>query len=184
MRLTLQCHPDTPTAVVSSVAAKLEISTAGKMVLDYKVCGELENVKFLEQSTPKRMDCLWQHSCFEAFISRENSDSYFEFNFSPSTEWAAYKFGSYRKGMAELDMPSDPVISMTSDRERFSLNVQLNLTEIRVVEPGDKIMVGLSTIIEEQNGYKSLWALQHPSGNPDFHNRECFAQELKVADWL
>ncbi len=184
MRLTLQCHPDTPTAVVSSVDAGLVFSTTGQMMLDYQVRGKLELVKFLEQSAPKRTDGLWQHSCFEAFIGRDDSESYFEFNFSPSTEWAAYKFESYRKGMADIDMLSDPAISMTCDREYFSLNVQLNLSETWVCDPGDKPVLGLSAIIEEQNGHKSLWALQHPSGNPDFHDNECFAHELKVTDWL
>src|SRR5256885_16422013 len=41
---------------------------------------------------------LWQHTCFEIFISRAGMDAYYEFNFSPSGEWAAYAFHRYRDG--------------------------------------------------------------------------------------
>ncbi|MEO7634103.1 MAG: hypothetical protein ABIS38_00470 [Sphingomicrobium sp.] len=38
--------------------------------------------------------------------------------------------------------------------------------------------IGLSAVIEEQDGAKSYWALAHGPGPPDFHNRACFAHCL------
>jgi len=45
---------------------------------------------------------------------------------------------------------------------------------------GDSAM-GLSSVIEEQGGAKSYWALAHPEGNPDFHAPACFAATLPAA---
>ena len=41
-----------------------------------------------------------------------------------------------------------------------------------------KIAVGISAVMEEQDGTNSYWALRHPPGKPDFHHREAFALEL------
>jgi hypothetical protein len=38
--------------------------------------------------------------------------------------------------------------------------------------------VGISAVIEEQDGTKSYWALAHPPGAPDFHHPTCFAATL------
>ena len=38
--------------------------------------------------------------------------------------------------------------------------------------------LGLSAVIEEQDGTKSYWALAHPDGPPDFHDPACFAASL------
>ena len=38
--------------------------------------------------------------------------------------------------------------------------------------------LGISAVIEEQDGRLSYWALAHPPGKPDFHHRDCFALRL------
>ena len=39
--------------------------------------------------------------------------------------------------------------------------------------------LGLSAVLEEQDGTKSYWALGHPNGDkPDFHDPACFAAHL------
>ena len=38
------------------------------------------------------------------FIRPEDGEGYYEFNFSPSGEWAAYRFSGYREGMADLPL--------------------------------------------------------------------------------
>ena len=35
--------------------------------------------------------------------------------------------------------------------------------------------IGLSAIIEEEDGTISYWALAHPPGRPDFHHPDCLA---------
>ena len=35
--------------------------------------------------------------------------------------------------------------------------------------------LGLSAILEEEDGTISYWALAHPPGRPDFHHPDCLA---------
>jgi hypothetical protein len=71
-----------------------------------------------------RTDELWKQTCFEAFVGSPAEESYFEFNFSPSTQWAAYGFDSYRAGMRDVDIEA-PTIHF--DREHGEMHVQLSL---------------------------------------------------------
>ena len=56
---------------------------------------------------PARTDELWRSTCFELFLRFDDDERYVEFNFSPSTRWAAYAFDGYREGMAELPLAAD-----------------------------------------------------------------------------
>lgn len=38
--------------------------------------------------------------------------------------------------------------------------------------------LGLSAVVEENDGTKSYWALAHPGRRPDFHHAESFVLEL------
>ena len=44
-------------------------------------------------------------------------------------------------------------------------------SELRDSIPWD---IGLTAVIEEEDGTKSYWALAHGAGPPDFHNPACF----------
>ena len=113
---------------------------------------------------------FWEETCFEAFLA--NPPGYLEFNFSPSTEWAAYRFDSHRSGMRDAAiMP--PKLETLIGVDRFELRVELAMP---VLGP-----VGLSAIIVEKDGGRSWWALAHPPGDPDFHHDACFALELPAA---
>jgi hypothetical protein len=120
---------------------------------------------------PVRRDNLWQRTCFEAFLQSEQG--YLEFNFSPSTEWAAYRFSGYREGMAELDL-EPPQVRVSRDEHALELTADL------VLPPSlAPVRLGLSAVIEEVSGVKSYWALRHPPGDrPDFHHPDCFAIDL------
>jgi hypothetical protein len=108
----------------------------------------------------------------EAFVATDGG--YLEFNFSPSTEWAAYRFSGYREGMAELDIPA-PKITVSQTDHALQLTA-----DIALPEPATRL--GLSAVIEEKDGTKSYWALHHPPGDrPDFHHPDCFALDLSSA---
>ena len=62
-----------------------------------------------------RADGLWQTTCFELFVRHPDQRGYFEFNFSPSTQWAAYRFSGYREGMAEWPMQRPDIHCTSSD---------------------------------------------------------------------
>jgi hypothetical protein len=109
---------------------------------------------------------------------RDAGEAYREFNFSPSSQWAAYTFQSYRAGKESLQLDEPPTGWISTESgglflQRASIAIAL--------EPDARI--GLSAVIEETDGTKSYWALAHPPGDkPDFHDPACFALELPAAE--
>jgi predicted GIY-YIG superfamily endonuclease len=170
--LSLTCHPDTPSSNIRAVTVDIHSTDGDEMLLTFKVDGA-EFLKSQPWLTPERCDNLWATTCFEIFIQPAGSEAYFEFNFSPSTQWAAYQFDSYREGMSALALAVSPHIERGSD-ESTVIEVDLDLSDI----PNTALNIALSAVIEEKDGTKSYWALKHPPGKPDFHHPDCFALTL------
>ncbi|WP_417621609.1 DOMON-like domain-containing protein [Parasphingorhabdus sp.] len=181
MALRLSCHPEHPTDAVSAINATVEWLTFGKFTVRYNLLGAVDQLVMPEPVTPKRTDNLWQKSCFEAFISREDAPEYLELNLSPSTEWAVYAFENYREGMSSPESINTPRIESSSSAENFELIAKLDLGDRPELEAGC-LEMALTAVIVEKNGRKSFWALNHPPGNPDFHNRDCFIHKIKAAE--
>ena len=126
-----------------------------------------------------RTDELWRHTCFEAFIGA--GVAYYEFNFAPSTRWAAYQFSGYRTGMRIATEIGTPEIAVQSSLERYTLQASLELDQL-LFPRGAMLRLGISAVIEESSGRRSYWALAHPPGKPDFHHSDCFTMKLPEAD--
>ena len=121
---------------------------------------------------PGRAEKLWETTCFEAFLRIAGQKGYREWNFAPSSEWAAYDFKSERKGKADADV-SAPYIRVEDNMTWWALGATI------AVDAEAKWQVGLSAVLEEKDGNKSYWALAHPDGDkPDFHDPACFAARL------
>ena len=119
-----------------------------------------------------RADELWRTTCFEAFLQPDGEDSYREWNFAPSGQWAAYDFSGYREGMAAADV-AEPYLRVEDNFTWWALGATI------AVEAGRTWRLGLSASLEEQDGTKSYWALAHTAGDkPDFHAADCFAAKL------
>jgi hypothetical protein len=121
---------------------------------------------------------LWRHTCFEAFVRASSGGEYYEFNFAPSTQWAAYRFSSYRSGMVVADEIRAPRIEVQSAPDCYTLQVSLALDRLLGFPREASWRLGLSALIEDTSGLKSYWALAHPPGKPDFHHEACFAHEF------
>ncbi len=176
MRFNLRPHPQSPASSVSSIAAEYAPS-GDELLLTYVVTGS-DELSVPPPLTAARADNLWQTTCFELFLRPEGEESYVEFNFSPSSRWAAYRFGSHRAGRSDLPVASPPVIRVEGSGTTFAMDVRLALAGL----PTGNLRMGLSAIIEEAGGRKSYWALAHPDGEPDFHHEDCFARELAAAE--
>ena len=132
----------------------------------YRIEGDLARVRIPPPAPPRRADGLWRHTCCELFISRKGSEAYEEFNFSPSGEWAAYAFESYRKSLGNVEL--EPRIQF----RKGELEAQVDIKE-------QPLEIAVSTVIEDVDGKISYWALRHVPGKPDFHHREAFALEIE-----
>jgi len=158
----------------------LERPVPAGLLLRYVVSGRLADVRVPTIASPTRADELWKHTCFEAFICGSGV-TYYEFNFAPSTQWAAYEFSGYRTGMKVVEELNAVTIAMESNADRLELRVSLSLRRLAKL-PADAVWrLGVSAVIEETNGRKSYWALAHPSGKPDFHHSDCFVLALPSA---
>jgi len=170
--LSLRPHPDSPSPV-TRVEVELARTAPDALRLAYAIFGDLDAVRYPTAAPPLRTDELWKHSCFEVFLSAEKG--YYEFNFSPSSQWAAYRFDGHRRGMRDA-AAADPAIAWSPGQEVARLTATLRL-------PADLTgRIGLSAIIEDKDGNRSFWALAHPPGAPDFHHAACFAAQLPPAD--
>src|SRR5690242_11159801 len=165
-------HPATPGAAALSILVQVARDPA-TLSVRYVLAGDLERLSIPPRAAPTRRDGLWRHTCFELFLGAPGEPAYQEFNFSPSGEWAAYRFARYREGGTALDCPP-PRIGSRMER---SLEVQ---GEVACVL-GGTLRLGLSAVVEDEAGALSYWALRHPLAKPDFHHGDAFALELDEA---
>jgi hypothetical protein len=173
MRQTLRLHPDSLCAAATRIEADVARPHPRSLILSYIVSGRISDLRMPPVVAAARADELWRHTCFEAFVRPSTGPAYCEFNFSPSTQWAAYRFSSYRSGMRVAAEIAAPRIEVRSDEATFTLQAALELDGL-----SSPLHLGLSAVLEETNGHKSYWALAHPPGKPDFHHADCFALEL------
>ena len=178
MRCALTCHPNTPCDAVDRIDVTMLRPNRTGLQIVYAVEGAVEEIRLPERQAPKRTDNLWAHTCFEAFVRPDSDGSYVEFNFAPSTQWAAYRFSGYRDGMAEMEGLTPPRVTTIADARHFDLVVTIDRLPVDCLS----WKVGLCAVIEETTGRLSYWASSHPPGKPDFHHGDCFAHELAVTE--
>jgi len=166
----LERHPASPCAALRGIEASVTRNRDTSLQVEYRLEGDLDLVRIPQPRAPRVADKLWQHTCCELFIAEAAGAGYHEFNFSPSGEWAAYRFTRYREGMPFIG--PDPKIRVERTSRRFALRAQIELHQ------KGGLRIGLSAVIEEASGTLSYWALRHAPGKPDFHHQDAFALEL------
>ena len=179
MRYALKPHPDSQSRAVSGVTVELAPQGGGRFALIYIATGNMNELRIPQVTAPGRADDLWRHTCFEAFVAA--APGYYEFNFSPSLHWAAYRFDGYRAGMRPAMEAAPPRIEAQRTGESYSLRAVLDLSGLEGL-PRDGLRFGLSALIEDKAGGKSYWALAHPPGAPDFHHADCFAEGMLAGE--
>lgn len=165
----LRRHPaGADDGAVQRIAAEIAwLPATGQLTLRYRLEGDPGRLSVPAPASPRRTDGLWRHTCFEAFVQAAAGPGYLEFNFSPSGEWAAYRFDGRRLGMRELELRAGPVIRCRLDPGMLELESTLTLDAV----PGDAALrLGLAAVIESTDGSTSWWALRHPPGRADFHD--------------
>ena len=181
MRHSLTLHPDSRCVAASAIDVEAARPRPGTLALRYVVSGGIANIRLPPVAEPAHTEGLWRHTCFEAFLRARAGPAYYEFNLSPSTQWAAYQFGGYRSGMAPIGGQAAPGIATQSGEGRFELRATLELDSFPDLPRDPVWCLGLSAVIEEVGGGISYWALAHPPGKADFHHSDCFTYELPAA---
>jgi hypothetical protein len=107
------------------------------------------------------------------------TEVYDEFNFSPSGEWAAYRFDAYRRGMTPLAMDA-PRIDVRRHGEHLEIDVEwLSPPDLR--KPQTNRVASITAVLEDRDAGLSYWALRHAAQKPDFHHRDSFVLQLPAA---
>lgn len=172
---SLLSHPAAPGTLPCKIEVATEMHADGGLSLRYRVTCPPAKLRLPEAQPPGPADGLWQHTCCEAFVA-EDGESYREFNFSPSGQWAAYRFTGYRERDAAFVVDAAPQISLTPLADGFVLQAMLPAA---LLPAGQALQLGLTAVIEADDGSKHYWALAHCAAQPDFHVRQSFALTLK-----
>jgi hypothetical protein len=180
--VSLVRHPSTPAPAVRRIDVEIASTSEGGLRLRYFLGGDVDNLRIPPRATPRRTDGLWQHTCFEAFIGGQGSRAYCEFNFSPSTEWAAFGFSGYRAGMVPLDYTTVPSVATSVTGDRLALEAIIPLEALLALPGEETLLLGIAAVIEDQDGHLSYWALAHRAEKPDFHSAAGFVLEIERAD--
>lgn len=177
----LVAHPDMPREPVSGIAVEVRMPAAARLVCNYSLHGDIGRVLLSGSPQRNRADGLWRHTCFEAFIAAPGVTGYYEFNFSPTLAWAAYRFTDYRNGMAPASLSQAPGLQVRKSSEQFDLTATVHLGGLTLLSGARALRLALAAVIEDYRGRLSYWALEHPPGRPDFHHPDSFTMELRRA---
>ena len=174
--LALACHPQTPSRAIRGIDVVVGGTLGGILTLTFALEGNLSGLRIPEPRPSRRVDGLWRHTCFEAFVMAGEGPGYREFNFSPSGEWVVYAFRGYRDGgELEVKLGPGPGIAVRRTGDRLELDAEIRPD---CLPPGRSLRLGLSAVVEDADGVLYYWALQHPPGKPDFHHTDAFALPL------
>ena len=176
----LTYHPGTYSRAVHGIDVHVCWTADEPLALSYVLKGDFTRLRSPPPRPARRADCLWQHTCFEAFVAMKGKPEYYEFNFAPSGEWAAYAFHGYRDGAPLAKEELTPGITVRSAAHSLELDAMIRLDRLPAIERGAPLRLALSAVVEEEHGILSYWALKHPPDKPDFHHSDAFALELEA----
>lgn len=172
----LLCHPQSDAGAVDGVVVSITRKPGGEIEIRYRVSGAINDLEVAASAQPDRADGLWKNTCFEIFIRQSYEETYLEYNFAPSGQWAAYAFSGYRQDMTDLAAAA-PLINVERGDADLIVSVILQLPDGWHQR---SLQVGLSAVLVTESGNTSYWALAHPQGQPDFHHKDCFALQLEA----
>lgn len=158
LMLHVSCDLGPIRAVTASVVA-----TPYGCAAEFRLDGYIPGLIVPPEAPARRQDNLWQTTCFEIFWQPLGGTAYREFNLSPSGQWAAYDFDSFRSGMRDAPVEAVAIACRRDDAE-------LVLTATIAAQLADPAQVALTAVIEHANGGKQYWALAFPPGKPEFHS--------------
>jgi len=177
---TLNPHPQTPCSVLRGIEVDLAFAHS-ELRLTFRFLGDIGALVIPGIEEPVRTDGLWNETCCEAFLKAEGEAGYYEFNLSPSSQWAVYRLDGYRGALQPLDVGRAPVIDCEANGQAFCLRSTIDLSLLPASVKAAVWRLGLSCVVAEASGAKSYWAVNHPPEKPDFHHDDCFAIRIGAA---
>ena len=160
-----------PTPLIQSLHCDVRW-TQQTLYLEYQLVAERAALNWpAPAANPQRRMALWEHTCFECFVADPTATGYTEVNVAPCGDWNCFDFQAYRLGMQASSSASlQSMSAQLDDTYQTRIQVELDLPDWSEAVPA--LQLGLSAIIEDKQGQRHYYALQHIDGNPDFHHRD------------
>jgi hypothetical protein len=177
--VALIAHPTANAGGKLRIAAHADFREPDTLRFRYLI-GDLARVRLPRAKHPERADGLWRHTCVEAFIRAPDAAAYHELNFSPSGDWAVYRFTDYRAGMSSPEVDRPPHMLVRRLGEGLEVDAAVRLKDLAGLENAPRLQIALCAVIEEVDGTLSHWALRHPPHRADFHDPAGFALDLAI----
>ena len=174
----LTVHPSTPNEGVRSLGVRVRAEKSDSLVFHYSLAADMSRVRVPPAGEGSPADALWMHTCFEAFVAAADAPGYHEFNFSPSRDWAIYRFTAYREGMSRAERGGAPEIAVRRHEGGLELESVVRLRCLADLRDARHLRVAMAAVIEDEAGGLSYWGLRHAPGKPDFHHPNGFALEV------
>jgi hypothetical protein len=170
----LRPHLQSPCEAVRRISVDIGLEPAsGVLQVRYRIEGDIGRLALPGTDFARRSDGLWQHTCFEAFLRPDASESYHEFNFAPSGDWAAYRFSTRRSDRSLPDLPA-PLVRFRSGQDACDLSAEIPIPALPELAAAAVIHAGMAVVVEPNEGGLSWWALSHGAEKPDFHDPATF----------
>jgi hypothetical protein len=157
----------------------------GVMELEMQLQGDLDAIRIAPTADPaERRDLLWQTTCLEVFLARQEAEPYWEFNLSPSGHWNVYRLEGYRQGLTPEPAYAQLPFSLQRHHQLPGMNQpilnQLNLKLRCPLPPAlaapspAQLEAAITAVVQLGDDSFSYWALHHPAAAADFHHRGGF----------
>lgn len=147
---------------IRTVTAAIKATPQG-CEAEFRLEGDIHEIIVPSAARAERQDGLWQTTCFEIFWQPLGGSAYREFNLSPSGQWAAYDFDSFRNGMRNAPVDA---IALSCSQDATGLLLRANIA----ADLPDPAQVALNAVVEHAGGGIQYWALAFPPGKPEFHS--------------
>ena len=171
-----------PAALALQLGGQLEWR-GNRLAIAYQLRGPLDSVVLPAPNTagaPLRQDGLWEHTCFELFLAAEGIEPYWELNLAPNGDWNLYRLEGYRQGLAPVSDRNTLPFTVGASNRGLALELTLQLPqELSLACQQRDLQLGITAVIEHQQGALTYWALAHGGTEADFHRREDFLLRLK-----
>jgi hypothetical protein len=158
----LMFHRTCDLGPIRSVTASITATEQG-CEAEFRLDGHIPGIVLPPAALSERMDNLWQTTCFEIFWQPIGGTGYREFNLSPSGQWAAYDFDSFRDRMRDAPVGA---IAISCSHDAATLMLRASIA----ADLPSPAQVALNAVVEQADGGKQYWALAFPPGPPEFHS--------------
>ena len=169
------------TGTVAISGASAGISPNRTVQVWFQLQGNLDKLKIAPDANPaERRDLLWQTTCLEIFLGRQGANDYWEFNLSPAGHWNVYHLDDYRQGLKPEPAYRELPFQLTRSQQELSLTLHCPLPPgLLQQDPAAGVDVGITAVVEQEDGSIGYWALHHPAAEADFHHRGGFCINLR-----